>query len=85
MAPKCKSSSSPKDEKTEKKERKFLKDDCPTSEQGDDGRKMQQEGKIVKSNIDNKESFCSNFKKKTFSPHLLENLKICVLVPLQIA
>ena len=76
MAPKRKSSSSPKDEKVEKKGRKFLKDDCPTSEQGDDGEKMQHEGKIVKSNIDDKESFCSNLKKKTFSPCLLEENQI---------
>ena len=56
----------------EKKRCNTEKDDCPTLKAGDDLRKMQQEGKIVKSNINNKESFCSNFKKKSFSPNLLD-------------
>ena len=72
MAPKCKSSSSPKDGKVEKKGCNIEKDDFPSLNPGEDARKMQQEGKIVKINFDNKESFCSNFKIKSFSPHRLE-------------
>ena len=72
MAPKCKSSSSPKDGKVEKKGHNIEKDDFPTFNPGDDARKMQQEGKIDKTNFDDKKSFCSNFKMKSFSPHLLD-------------
>ena len=72
MAPKRKFSSSPEDGKVEKKWYNIFKDNCPTLKAGDDASKMQQEGKIYKTTFDNKQSFCSNFKKKSFSPHLLD-------------
>ena len=72
MAPKRKFSSSPKGGKVEKKGRNIKKDDCPTLKTGDDARKMQQEGKIVKTTFADKELFCSNFKKKVFSTHLID-------------
>ena len=72
MAPKHKSSSSMKDGRVEKKIHEITKQDSPSMKVGDDESKKQQEGKIVKSNFDDKESFCSSMKINLFSPHLLD-------------